>query len=268
MELIERVLEIYGFKGLNDYKTKISCRILKNKSEFLPQINSLLPEIIKNYDNKAVGLQSNVIISEKVAMNFLRKFLTYNNISWNFSRDSNSTYVQLAKPKDLGYVHWTFDGLINHFNTVGRDYCIKKNLSTEIYFGDDLTAKIANQTQIPNNSIIQLHNLSDNNDNTIEYSIQYKGSCCPVPIKRKMMTYQTMDKFELKSNVSGNFKLEFTVYKYDSIDINVGDLWIVDTNNVFHADNVYTNGGDAVFNTTGANRGDKTINMSIIQKTQ
>lgn len=107
-----KLLPLYGFKSIHDYKTKISETDLKNNKDFLDKLNNIINDFKKVFPIKNFSLHKtkNKISSIKHAISFLKKCLNIAIVPFEFVIIKNIKWMRLIPQ-----------------NNILNDYIYKKN---------------------------------------------------------------------------------------------------------------------------------------------
>lgn len=104
LEYVNKLVKIYGYKGLNDYKTKVSSYDIDQSPSIIKSLNETeIPNLKKHfrYSDFALTKYKNVITNGTVALGVLKKVLQQANISFDIVKSSKHNYLRLSQPNIL-----------------------------------------------------------------------------------------------------------------------------------------------------------------------
>ncbi len=100
-EFLNRFVKVFGFSGLNDYKTSISHNDFTDKEkEFLKKVNDMIPEVRKLYSISHFNLarKNYQVDNIQLAMCVLRKCMQISNVGFESYRKNNLHHMRIIPP--------------------------------------------------------------------------------------------------------------------------------------------------------------------------
>lgn len=168
IQFLHKFIKLYGFSGINDFKTKISCSQLKKKDNFIKNINVFMPELKKHFKPSTLNLarKKYVIDTHQLALSILKNCLQQSNIGFEIIKTSKTNMLRLRKPNIL------FINYIKCMDNINKN--IENIYNVEDLILDDLKFTLENQikklkTPLQNSNVDHLKKLIVNaiNDDTV-----------------------------------------------------------------------------------------------------
>jgi len=127
LEYINKFVKIYGFKGLDDYTTKISSYDIDQSTEIIKKLNDEIDNLRKHfrYSDFALTKYKNKITNGTVALGVIKKVLQQANINFDIVKSSKHNYLRLSKPNIL------YNKFINSLNMDQVENSINPLISME-----------------------------------------------------------------------------------------------------------------------------------------